>query len=80
MLTQKHLLALLGFAFVAAWIAFGFGNAILCLVGAAAFYAAASVLEGDIDLGELQRRARGGASDPVAAPAPAAYPRAPRVR
>ena len=32
-MTQKHLLALLGFAFVAAWIAFTFGYALLCLVG-----------------------------------------------
>ena len=52
----KHYLGLLGFLFVAAWIAFNFGEAILCLVGAIAFYAVGSVLEGEIDLGEMQAR------------------------
>jgi hypothetical protein len=49
----------IGFAFVAAWIAFSFGEAILCLLGAAAFWAVAAVIEGDVDLGELQSRLRG---------------------
>lgn len=53
----KHLLALLGFLFVAAWIAFdNFGYAILCLVGAAVFYVAGAVLQGELDLGEMQSR------------------------
>ncbi len=47
-----------GFAFVAAWIGFGLGYALLCLIGAAVFYAAVTVFEGDIDLGELQDRLR----------------------
>jgi hypothetical protein len=55
-MTDRHLAALLGFAFVAAWIAMNFGYALLCLVGAAAFYAVAAILEGNIDLGELQDR------------------------
>jgi hypothetical protein len=55
-MTTRHLAALLGFAFVAAWIAMNFGYALLCLLGAGAFYAFAAVLEGDIDLGELQAR------------------------
>jgi hypothetical protein len=55
-MTNRHFAALLGFAFVAAWIALNFGYALLCLLGAGVFYALASVLEGDIDLGELQSR------------------------
>lgn len=76
MITKKHFSAALGFAFVAAWVAFGFGNALLCLVGAAAFYAVAAVLDGAIDLGELQQRVRGSAPD--ATPNP--YASGPRVR
>jgi hypothetical protein len=55
-MTNRHFAALLGFAFVAAWIALSFGYAMLCLLGAGAFYAIAAVLEGDVDLGELQSR------------------------
>ena len=58
MMSTKHFAALLGFAFVAAWISFNLGYAILCLLGAAAFYALASVLEGEIDLGEVQQSLR----------------------
>jgi hypothetical protein len=42
--------------FVAAWIGFGFGDAILCLLGAAISYAVVSFLEGDLDLTDLQGR------------------------
>ena len=80
MLTLKHFMAGLGFAFVAAWVALSFGYAILCLLGAAVFYGAASVLEGEIDLGEVQRRVRGAAPDPAARPVAAPYGQAPRVR
>ena len=59
MITRKHFAALIGFAFVAAWIGFNFGYALLCLVGAALFYYVASFLEGEIDLGELQARFAG---------------------
>ena len=59
MTSRKHFAAGLGFAFAAAWIAFGFGDAVLCLLGAALFYAAARLLEGDLDLAELQDRFRG---------------------
>ncbi len=52
----KQFLALLGFLFVAAWIGFDFGDAILCLVGASVFYALGAVLQGEIDLGDLQTR------------------------
>ena len=33
MISLKHYLGLLGFLFVAAWLAFNFGYAVLCLVG-----------------------------------------------
>jgi hypothetical protein len=52
----KQFLGLLGFLFVAAWIAFNFGYAILCLVGAGVFYAAGAVLQGELDIGEVQSR------------------------
>ncbi|MEA2230386.1 MAG: hypothetical protein QOD83_202 [Solirubrobacteraceae bacterium] len=55
-MTDRHFAALLGFAFVAVWIAMNLGYALLCLIGAAAFYAIAAVLDGNIDLGELQDR------------------------
>jgi len=55
-MNTRHLAALLGFAFVAAWIALNFGYALLCLIGAATFYAAAAVLQNDVDLGALQAR------------------------
>ena len=57
-LDLKQFAALLGFAFVAAWIAFGFGDAILCLVGAAVFAAAAAVAQGELDLSDVQSRLR----------------------
>ncbi len=53
----KQFLALLGFLFVAAWIGFdNFGYAILCLVGAAVFYTIGAVLQGELDLGDIQSR------------------------
>jgi len=53
----KQFLALLGFLFVAAWIGFdNFGYAILCLAGAAVFYTIGAVLQGELDLGDLQSR------------------------
>jgi hypothetical protein len=55
-MTQKQFAALLGFAFAAAWISFNFGYALLCLVAAGAFYAAAAFLQGELDLGDLQDR------------------------
>ena len=68
MITRKYLAAILGFAFVAAWIEFGFGDAVLCLLGAALFYAIASFLEGDLDLAELQGRLRSNEANPTAPP------------
>jgi large-conductance mechanosensitive channel len=58
MITLKHYLGLLGFLFVAAWIGFDFGRAVLCLVGAVVFYLIGEVVQGDLDLGEMQARIR----------------------
>lgn len=52
----KQFLGLLGFLFVAAWVGFNFGYAVLCLVGAALFYAIGAVLQGELDLGDVQSR------------------------
>jgi uncharacterized membrane protein (Fun14 family) len=46
--------ALLGFLFVAVWAARDFGDAVLCLIGAAIFYLAAAAYRGE--LGDLQER------------------------
>ncbi|MDQ6731598.1 MAG: hypothetical protein M3022_15240 [Actinomycetota bacterium] len=54
-----QLAALIGFLFVAAWATLGFGDAVLCLVGAAVFYVATAILRGELDLAELQQRASG---------------------
>lgn len=75
---RRHLAALLGFAFVAAWVGFNFGYALLCLVGAAAFYGAAGVLSGSVDLGELQERVTRRPTGATAQPRPA--PPTPRAR
>ena len=65
-MTPGQFAALLGFLFTAAWIGFGFGEAILCLVGAGVFagllYAGNAFLRGDMDLGELQDRFTGRSS------------------
>ena len=58
MITVKHYLGLLGFLFVAAWIGFDFGRAVLCLLGAVVFYLIAEVVQGELDLGEMQARIR----------------------
>jgi tetrahydromethanopterin S-methyltransferase subunit E len=55
-MTTRHLAALVGFAFIATWIALSFGYALLCLLGAAVFYAVAAVVDGGVDLGEVQAR------------------------
>jgi len=56
MINMKQFAALLGFAFAAVWVASGFGSALLCLVGAGAFYCTAAFLEGEVDLADLQAR------------------------
>jgi hypothetical protein len=58
-MNPQQLAALLGFLFVAAWAALGFGDAVLCLVGAAVFYLATAFYRGELDLAEVQQRATG---------------------
>lgn len=74
-MNDRRLAAALGFAFVAAWIAFNFGYALLCLLGAAIFWAAAGVLDGNLDLGELQARLTNRDENDVATPQPRARAR-----
>lgn len=59
---DEQLMALLGFAFAAAWVGFGFGEALLCLVGAGAFYAVARFMSGDLDVGGVRERLEGARS------------------
>jgi hypothetical protein len=58
-MNPQQLAALIGFLFVAAWAALGFGDAVLCLVGAAVFYLATAFYRGELDLAEVQQRAAG---------------------
>jgi hypothetical protein len=53
----QHFAALLGFLFVAAWASLGFGDALLCLIGAGVFYLAVAFYRGELDLAAIQRRA-----------------------
>lgn len=77
-MTTKQFAALLGFAFVAAWIGFGLGDAILCAIGAGMLYLAAGVKDGEIDLADLQARL-GNQANPSTPPPPASrVPRPPR--
>jgi hypothetical protein len=52
----QHFAALLGFLFVAAWASLGFGDALLCLIGAGVFYLAVALYHGELDLADLQQR------------------------
>ena len=58
-MTSQQFAALLGFLFVAAWAALGFGDAILCLIGAAVFMLASAFYRGELDLAAIQERASG---------------------
>jgi hypothetical protein len=55
-MNPKQFAALLGFLFVAAWAALGFGHSLLCLLGALVFYSAMAFYRNEIDLAELQQR------------------------
>lgn len=81
MISIKAFSAALGFAFVAAWVELGFGDAVLCLLGAGLFYALASYFEGDLDPSEMQARLgltpRGGGATPTPQPRPATAPSPP---
>jgi hypothetical protein len=68
MIDKRQMAAAAGFAFVAAWIGFSFGEALLCLLGAVLCWLAAGVLEGKVDLGELQSRLSREEAPPTAPP------------
>jgi hypothetical protein len=55
-MSVKQFAALIGFLFVVVWIRFNFGDAVLCLVGAAVFWIAVQVLFGELNLAVLQGR------------------------
>lgn len=63
-MSLKQFAAFIGFAFVAVWIGFDFGDAVLCLVGAAVFYAGAGVALGEVDLAGVQDRLQRSDSGP----------------
>jgi hypothetical protein len=82
-MTTKQFSALLGFLFVAVWVAENVGYALLCLVGAALFGAIGAIVEGELDLGDLQGRLRRGVGRGTSgqdAPAPKARSGGSRVR
>ena len=56
-MTAPQYAALIGFLSVAAWAALGFGDAVLCLVGAAVCYGVTAFYRGELDLAEFQQRA-----------------------
>lgn len=72
MITGRHLAAAAGFAFVAIWITLSFGGAVLCLLGALAFYFGAVQLEraGGFNLDSLVSRF-GGEGSPTPRTGPA---------
>ena len=59
MMSQQQFAALLGFAFAAIWIASSLGDALLCLLGAAVFWAANAYMRGELDLDALNERLQG---------------------
>ena len=52
----KLVAAVLGFAFVAMWIAVDFGAAVLCLVGAIVFWGIAAFVRRELDMAQIQSR------------------------
>ena len=61
-MSDQQFAALLGFAFAAAWVGLGFGEAILCLVGAGLFYAVARFTAGELEVGNVRERVEGARS------------------
>lgn len=59
-MTSQQFAALLGFLFVAVWAGLGFGDAVLCLIGAAVFLLGNAFYRGELDLAALQERASAG--------------------
>ena len=80
MIDKRTQAAVGGFAFVAAWIGFGFGDALLCLLGAAVAWVVVGVIDGKLDLGEMQSRLSKEEAAPAAPPPSARPPRRPAGR
>jgi hypothetical protein len=59
-MTSQQFAALLGFLFVLVWAWLGFGDAILCLIGAVVFLLGHAFYRGELDLAEIQERASAG--------------------
>ena len=57
-MNPQQLVAMVGFLFASAWAALGFGDALLCLIGAAVFCLATAVYRGELDLAGLQQRSQ----------------------
>lgn len=55
-MNTKQFISLLAFLFIAVWAGPGFGYAVLCLLGAAVFYAGTAFYRRELDLGDLQQR------------------------
>lgn len=55
-MSRQQFTILLGFAFTAIWITRDLGDAVLCLVGGAIFYAIDAYLRGELDLNAIGDR------------------------
>jgi hypothetical protein len=55
-MSTKQFASLLAFFFIAVWTGPGFGDAILCLIGATIVYAGAAFYRRELDLTDLQQR------------------------
>lgn len=49
-MSRPHFASLLGFAFTAIWVTAGLGDAVLCLIGSAVFWAVDAYLRGELEL------------------------------
>lgn len=58
-MSRQQFATLLGFAFAAVWVAGDLGDAVLCLIGAAAFWAVDAYLRGELDSDRLLGRREG---------------------
>lgn len=55
-MNAKQFISLLAFLFIAVWAGPGLGDAVLCLLGAAVFYAGTAFYRRELELADLQQR------------------------